>query len=402
MKLNDLEFIIIGENAHATRVVLRKGKLVTKNPDGVESVRYLDRNKKRRYLVIPEDIKKTQNYDEGRVKHVIIAIQAAMSGQEPHASEGLEYLHRLVQRQVDAGTDFLDLNVDEISWRREEQKEAMRWLVQTVQEISPIPLSVDSSSTEIMQAGLEACDGRAGQTMLNSAALDRLEVLDLAMQYHTKVIVQAASESGMPQNADERVANASRLVDTALDKGIVIQDIFVDPLIFPIGVDTETSNHCFEAIRRLREKYGPDIHISGGFSNVSFQMPCRRLINDVFTILAVEAGADSGIIDPVSSNPRKVFSLDRESRAYHLTETMLLGGIVSARHFYVRIAKGNWRFVDRMENLISPQLPLSDKPGASSLFTRDIQLRSDAAVCLRELRCLLSAPMLRLLLKCHA
>ena len=58
MKLNDREFIIIGENVHTTRVVLRKGKLVTNNPDGVESVRYFDAGKKRRYLTIPEDVKK--------------------------------------------------------------------------------------------------------------------------------------------------------------------------------------------------------------------------------------------------------------------------------------------------------------------------------------------------------
>ena len=130
MRLNGREFIIIGENVHTTRVVRRKGKLVTNNPDGDESIRYLDRNRKRRYLVVPNSIKKTQDYEEGRIKHVKIAIQAAMSEQNPHACEGLEYLFRLVQRQLDAGADFLDLNVDEVSLHLEEQKAAMGWLVQ--------------------------------------------------------------------------------------------------------------------------------------------------------------------------------------------------------------------------------------------------------------------------------
>ena len=130
MKLEGLEreFIIIGENVHTSRILLRKGKLVTENPDGVESIRYLDRDKNRRYLVIPEEIKKAQAYEEGRVHHIKIAVKAAMSGVEPHASEGIEYLRRTVSRQVDAGADFLDLNVDEISWRLEEQKEAISWL----------------------------------------------------------------------------------------------------------------------------------------------------------------------------------------------------------------------------------------------------------------------------------
>ena len=325
MKLNGQEFIIIGENVHTTRVVRRKGKLVANNPDGVESIRYLDRNRKRRYLVVPESFKKTQDYEEGRIKHVKIAIEAAMSEEDPRASEGQEYLFRLVQRQLNAGADFLDLNVDEVSLHLEEQKAAMRWLVRTVQEISPMPLSVDSSNTEIIRAGLEACNGGVGQAILNSAAPERLETLDLAKQHHAKVIVQAASVDGMPENAEERVCNASFMVDKALDKGISIQDIFIDPVIFPISVDSQYGNHCFDAIRQLREKYGPDLHISGGFSNASFGLPCRRLINDVFMMLAIEAGADSGIIDPITSDPRKIFSLDRQSKPYKLAEDMLLG-----------------------------------------------------------------------------
>ena len=325
MKLNGQEFIIIGENVHTTRVVRRKGILVANNPDGVESIRYLDRNRKRRYLVVPESFKKTQDYEEGRIKHVKIAIEAAMSAKDPRASEGQEYLLRLVQRQLNAGADFLDLNVDEVSLQLEEQKAAMRWLVRTVQEISPMPLSVDSSNTEIIRAGLEACNGRVGQSLLNSAAPERLETLDLAKQHHAKVIVQAASVDGMPENAEERVYNASFMVDKALDKGISIQDIFIDPVIFPISVDSQYGNHCFDAIRQLRDKYGPDLHISGGFSNASFGLPCRRLINDVFMRLAIEAGADSGIIDPITSDPRKVLALDRQSKPYRLAEDMLLG-----------------------------------------------------------------------------
>ena len=105
------KFIIIGENIHTTRVVLRKGKLVTNSPDRAEAVRYSDAGGKRRYLAIPEQVKRTQDYEEGRVKHVKIAIQAAMSGQEPEAGEGMDYLSRMVHRQVEAGADFLDLNV---------------------------------------------------------------------------------------------------------------------------------------------------------------------------------------------------------------------------------------------------------------------------------------------------
>ena len=112
---DDSKFITIGENIHTTRVVRRKGKLVNERPNGDEAVRYLDVNKKRRYLVIPEKIKQTQDYQEGRVKHITIAIQSAMSGQGSEADEGMKYLCSLAHRQINAGADFLDLNVDEIS-----------------------------------------------------------------------------------------------------------------------------------------------------------------------------------------------------------------------------------------------------------------------------------------------
>src|SRR5262249_15653156 len=132
----------------------------------------------------------------------------------------------------------------------------------------------------------------------------------------TQVIVTAAGEKGMLQNDIERVANASRMVDAALSKGISIKDIYVDVLVFLISVDSQFGDHCFEPIRTLRANYSPEIHITGGLSNVSFGLPSRRLINDVFTLLAVEAGGDSGIIDLVASNLQKLFLMDRKSRPY--------------------------------------------------------------------------------------
>jgi cobalamin-dependent methionine synthase I len=342
MKVKGLarDFIIIGENIHTTRVVLRNGKRVTTTPDGTEAVVYSGAKGESRYLIIPENIKRTQDYEEGRIKHVKIAVQAAMSGREPEATEGLQYLGAMVQRQEQAGADFLDLNVDEVSLRLEEQKTAMQWVVKTMQEMSSIPLSVDSSNIEIIQVGLEACLKKVGRALLNSASLERSEALELARQHNFLVIVTAAGEKGMPQNDEERVLNASRMVDAALAKGIAIQDIYIDALVFPISVESQFGNHCLQAIRRLREKYGPEIHITGGLSNVSFGLPCRRLINDVFIVLAVEAGADSGIIDPVTSNLQNVFSIDRQSKAYQLAEDMLLGKDRNCKNFLRAYRKG--------------------------------------------------------------
>ena len=262
---------------------------------------------------------------KGRVKHVKLAVEAAMSDDETHAAEGMDYLRQLVWHQEQAGADFLDINVDEISVKLPEQMAAMTWLVAAVQELTELPLSVDSSNLELIGVGLEACDKGRGRAMLNSASLERIEALDLALEHNAVVIVTAAGAKGMPDGPDERLANASRMIEAALGKGLALADLYVDPLIFPISVNQTFGQHCLQAIRQLRETYGPEIHITGGMSNVSFGIPGRKLINDVFLLLAVEAGADSGIIDPVMTKLDEVFAMDRESPSYQLAEDVLLG-----------------------------------------------------------------------------
>ena len=320
-------FQVIGENIHTTRVLRRKGKRISELPDGAQAVNYRTKSGEARYLQIPEEFKKTQDYEEGRIKHVQIAMRSAMAGGE-QATEGLRYLHRLAERQEDAGAHFLDLNVDEISLYLEQQQEAMRWLVTTMKQATRLPLSIDSSNVDIIRAGLEAWNdggGGSGRGMLNSASLERLDALDLAREHDARIIVTAAGDSGMPSSTDERVTNASRVVDAALAKGIPAADLYVDPLVFPIAVDQTFGNHCLAAIAALRQRYGPEIHLTGGFSNVSFGMPARRLINDVFLRLAIDAGADSGILDPVTSHIDQVLDQDRSAPQYRLAEDLLLG-----------------------------------------------------------------------------
>jgi 5-methyltetrahydrofolate--homocysteine methyltransferase len=334
MKIGDRQFIAIGENIHTTRVVLRKGKRVALDPEGREAVRFADGEGRACYLTIPAPIKAAQDYQEGRVKHVKIALQAAMGG----AEEGMEYLRFLVRRQEGAGADFLDLNVDEVSLRYEEQRVAMQWLVRAIREMSPLPLAVDSSRVETLRAGLEVMEGR--RCLLNSASLERLEALDLAREFGAELVISAAGEKGMPEGARGRLENAGRMVEAALAKGFAPEVLYIDPLVFPISVDAEFGNHCLEAIRQLRSHYGPQLHITGGFSNVSFGLPCRQIVNEVFLLLAMEAGADSGIVDPVSSPLSRVASLDRNTRPCQLTEEMLLGRDVNCKNFLRAYRKG--------------------------------------------------------------
>ena len=317
-------YITIGENIHTTRSLLRKGKRIDV-VDDVDVILYTAVDGSAQHLIIPEAVKGTQDYDEGRVKHVKIALAAAMHGAGEEAENGLAYIHAMAHHQAQTGATFLDINVDESSLKTEEQKAAMAWLVGAVQKLSPLPISVDSSDVNVIRAGLEAYDSSKSSPILNSASLERLEALDMVIEHNAQVVVTAAGEKGMPAGTSERVANASRMVDAALEKGIAINHIHVDPLVFPISVDKEFGLHCLGAIREIRAKYGPEIHITGGMSNVSFGIPGRKIVNGAFVTLAVEAGADGGIIDPVQYSPADIFATDRESHGYRLAEDMLLG-----------------------------------------------------------------------------
>jgi 5-methyltetrahydrofolate--homocysteine methyltransferase len=117
----------------------------------------------------------------------------------------------------------------------------------------------------------------AGKPMLNSASRERIEALDLAASHELPVVVTAAGGSGMPANAEERIENASYIVEAALAKGIPLQRLFVDALVFPISVDSQFVVQCLDAFRELRRRYSERIHLTGGLSNVSFGMPCRKL-----------------------------------------------------------------------------------------------------------------------------
>jgi 5-methyltetrahydrofolate--homocysteine methyltransferase len=319
------QFTSIGENIHATRVVLRNGRKAKTLDDGTEVVPFKGESGEDRLLTVPEWYKKTQPYDLGQIKHFLIAVMKGIGDDPSEQEEGAAYVHSEVRRQVRAGADYLDLNVDEISPKLDVQFRGIRWLVATTESVSPLPLSVDSSNAEIIAEGLAVCNGRAGRPIVNSVALERIETLDLVKEHDARVVITAAGASGMPSDDDERVENVAEVMESVRSKGVALSDVFVDPLAFPISVDGTYGNHFFDAVRKLREVYGNEIHITGGLSNVSFGLPRRKLINDTFIYMALEAGIDSGIIDPIQSKMRAVFDLDTNSEPVKLAVDMLSG-----------------------------------------------------------------------------
>lgn len=318
-------FIVVGENIHATRVLLQGGRKHLTLPDGTEVIPFKGDRGENRVMTVPEWFKKTQPYKQGQIKHFMIAMLNGLSNTPETREEGAAYLRNEARRQIRARANYIDINIDEVHYDLDTQKRCMRFAVEVVQQISTVPISIDSSSSELIKEGLEIYDSEVGRPIVNSVAPERPEVFDLMAQYDARAIVMATSKTGMPQNAEQRVENAVVLVEELLSRGTDLADIFLDPIIFPISVDQDNGIHYFEAVRTLRKMYGDTIHIGMGMSNISFGMPNRRLINKVFLLLAIMAGADSGIIDPVLTKLDEVFNLDLESEPVKLAKAMLLG-----------------------------------------------------------------------------
>ena len=319
------DFTIVGENIHATRVLLRNGRRAVSLDDDTEAVPFKDASGEERYLTVPEWFKSTQPYEEGQIKHFLIAMMKGI-GDDPAESEEAEaYIAYEVGRQVRAGAGYLDINVDEVHYDLDIQKRCMRWTVEAVQKVSPVPLCIDSSNAEIIAEGLDACDGRTGRPMLNSVSPERPETAHMVKEYNARAVVIATSGSAMPANADKRVENTRVLVEEVQSKSVPLSDIFVDAVVFPISVDTGNGVHFLDAVKTIRGTYGDDIHIGMGLSNVSFGMPSRKLINQTFIQLSLEAGIDAGLIDPIQIKLRDVIDLDTASEPVALARDMLLG-----------------------------------------------------------------------------
>ena len=318
-------FIVIGENIHATRVVLRGGPRVAALPDGRLALPFTDEAAIEQLLAVPDAALDGPAGPKQRVKHVKAAVISGMGGDDAAANLGRAYLRAMARRQAAAGASYLDLNVDEVTTDVDARIAAMRWLVAAIEDATDVPLALDSSSAAVLRAGMDAASRRAGAPLLNSAALDRLDVLDFAAGDGCGVVLSATGTGSMPSNADERVTNGRALIDAAVARGLDLAALYVDSLVLPVAVDPEAGRSFLDAVRTLRAAFGAGLHLTGGLSNVSYGLPARRLLNDVFIDLAIAAGADSGIIDPLANDPRRIAGLERGSRPYRLASELLTG-----------------------------------------------------------------------------
>jgi 5-methyltetrahydrofolate corrinoid/iron sulfur protein methyltransferase len=196
------------------------------------------------------------------------------------------------RKQAEAGADYLDVNIGAASRNPED----MAWLVETVQEAVPTPISVDSTNIEIVKAGLAATDGRP--MLINSTTADdkKLEqLIPLAVEYNAGLIGVAMDERGSPQDVERRVENGAKIFAAAVEGGLEPERIFLDPILMPIKFMQEQAKNVLEAIQQYTMLSDPPPHISVGLSNICSKAAERSLISRTFVVMAIALGLDAAV-----------------------------------------------------------------------------------------------------------
>jgi 5-methyltetrahydrofolate--homocysteine methyltransferase len=213
--------------------------------------------------------------------------------QEQLRAGDLSAIERDVRAQVEGGADVLDVNM---GVPLTDEPELLAKAITMVQELTDLPICIDSSVVEALEAGLSVYQGRA---LVNSVTAEdeRMElILPLVKKYDAAIIALPNDADEIPMEADRRLELVQHVVDVATKEyGIAVADIVIDPLAMPIGADTTNAITTMETMRRIREVHG--LNMTCGASNVSFGMPARHTLGAAFLPMAMVAGLTSAIMD---------------------------------------------------------------------------------------------------------
>jgi 5-methyltetrahydrofolate--homocysteine methyltransferase len=237
----------------------------------------------------------------------------------------------LARRQVEAGAHLVDVNCATLM---EDEVACMEWAVRTIQDALDVRISIDSPNPNALRRGLEVHRGKA---LLDSINLEQdrwAALLPVIKEFQPEVVALCMDDQGIPSTAEGKLEFAARLIDGLTAVGLPLHDILVDPLLFPIATDSRSAVVFLEALDLIKARF-PGVRTVCGLSNVSFGLPYRGQINQVFLVLCLAHGMDAFILDP----------LDRRLMANLITAQMLLGQDEFCRRYLATVRAGTFDFM---------------------------------------------------------
>jgi 5-methyltetrahydrofolate--homocysteine methyltransferase len=196
--------------------------------------------------------------------------------------------------QVAGGAHMLDVNA---GIPLADEPALLARAVKLVQSVTDVPLSIDSSIIEALEAGLAAYQGKALVNSVTGEDEVMERVLPLVARHGAAVVAISNDETGISEDPDVRFAIARRIVERAADHGIPAHDVVVDPLVMPIGAMGTAGQQAFRLLRRLRDEL--HVNTTCGASNVGFGLPNRHAVTGTFLAMAIASGLTSAIMNPL-------------------------------------------------------------------------------------------------------
>ena len=227
------------------------------------------------------------------------------------AERDTDFIKDLAQKQAEAGSTWLDVNA---GTHPEKEPDDLIWLIENIQSVVDTPLSLDSANPKALEIAIKAVDKTP---LINSISgePERLEkILPIVAEHGCEGITLAMDEKKIPETFEKRMEVIDKVLEHTRAAGVADDKVYVDPLAMTIATMNQSAVIACDTIRAVHEKY-PEVHFTMGLSNISFGLPSRKQVNRGLLILAMQAGLDSAILDP----------LDVELQAAIVTTELLLG-----------------------------------------------------------------------------
>ncbi len=205
-----------------------------------------------------------------------------------------EKIAAIARGQADAGATYIDVN----SGIAGKDEETMEWLLDVVLGAVDKPIAIDTSHAGALAKGFEMVKQKP---LINSVSAEKEryeEFLPVIEGKDCSVVALLMSDKGTPSGVDDRVETTEFLVEKLTGVGVAVSDIFVDPCVLPASSAPGSGKDFILAIQKIKDKY-PEIHITGGLSNVSYGLPNRKLLNRIFIAMCIGVGLDSAIANPM-------------------------------------------------------------------------------------------------------
>jgi len=214
------------------------------------------------------------------------------------AEKDADFIRNLAKIQAKAGANFIDVCAStEVSI----EVETLKWLIDLVQEVTDTPIAIDSPRAQAIAEAIPFCK-RPGLINSVSCEGDKIDVIfPVIADTRWECAALLCDDSGISKTAEKRLEVFANIMKRAKEFNIAPTRLHIDPLVEMLCTSEDGINMIVEVIKEIKRQY-PAIHVTGGLSNVSFNLPARRLVNQAFCILAMNAGMDSGIIDPTNQD----------------------------------------------------------------------------------------------------